>query len=246
MSSSKAANRRESSIVLLDAELNKLLDLWREFGKNIDSRNVDSMNTILVTMRAHHGMMEVMRVRMAREIDEAANPDSERLFEISIATTKCKNALSRIEDCENTWNDVILDVGSREVPIVGEGSGDESDDELSEDEVDATGARAAARGKPVIILYKMEGCGACIDFKPIWDRFVKALRAHEQLGGAVASGIIVREQHPELCRKAGVNAFPTVRMMQMVNDRPVVDEYQGGSSVPSLMNFVQKSLGRSS
>ena len=217
---------------LVEAELSKLHELWREFGKLLDSRDADALKQTTALMRARHGRMELLRNRMLAAIEEAdLGSSSQHLYAISVATSHCRHALTRVEDCENTLNELVLDIGSRDVPIVGSDSDDDEPKTSISDDTDAT-----------MVLYKMEGCPACINFQPIWKQFVKTIAQDATEYGNVRTVSVTSQVNPELCAKAGVNSFPTVRLLQMVDGKPVVDEYLGGNTVAELLAFVADKL----
>lgn len=214
-------------------EFNEFVKIWKAFGKLVDARDVDAMNRTLVDMRIQHARMEVQRYDLMYILSsQGTTANAKHLYDLSTLTTMCASVMARITDCENTWSEVIADVGGRDVPYVG---GADDDDDGTSTNGDTGALPSSDDAVPKIVLYSMEGCPACINFRPVWNKFIAKLDAR-----GLEHHEVVYQINPELCTQANVTAFPTILLMRIIDDKPTVVEYDGGPSVNGLLTFIDK------
>lgn len=199
--------------------------LYREFQDLVRDRLIDKMPTTLASMRVEHARMLVMQFELLRRLADTTKPDIKELVQLSIAATMCTAILSTIDSCETTMNQAVGDVGSRDVPVIEDTNSNSDKPKLSK--------KPQSEEVPLLLLYRMEGCGACNRFLPAWKSFT------EQFNGKnLRTEDIEYYAKKAMCQEANVNEFPTVRLFYIKNGDHKVDTYQGPPSVDGLVKFV--------
>jgi hypothetical protein len=87
----------------------------------------------------------------------------------------------------------------------------------------------------VLVFHKMENCGHCITFTPIWKKF--ASKCNELFPGKKTVKCVMVDPSNEL--SADVEGFPTIRYYKSVND--YVD-FENERTVKGLTKFVKDNM----
>lgn len=93
---------------------------------------------------------------------------------------------------------------------------------------------AVTKDKPLIILYYMNGCGHCDNFKPVWKECCNQLKTTDGImpGEIEYSNINILPKNLQ-----NVMGFPTV---QVIEKRKIVAEYEGNRTKDDVLNFAKK------
>ena len=86
---------------------------------------------------------------------------------------------------------------------------------------------------PTLVLFYMDGCGHCTDFKPVWEQLVPEL----ERGGVKCLGINYKD-HMEMVRQEGVAGFPTIKFYPHGFPGKSVD-YSGARTREGILDFLQ-------
>ena len=86
---------------------------------------------------------------------------------------------------------------------------------------------------PTLVLFYMDGCGHCTDFKPVWEQLVPEL----ERGGVKCLGLNYKD-HAEMIRQEGVAGFPTIKFYPHGFPGKSVD-YSGARTREGILDFLQ-------
>lgn len=95
----------------------------------------------------------------------------------------------------------------------------------------------------VFVFHKMDGCGHCVHFAPVWQKVAEAVMSGKvsRADGKPIVMVIVDTEHP---LSAGVTGYPTIRKYMSASPKDKV-EFEGRVSDPSqceqnLLKFVSE------
>jgi thiol-disulfide isomerase/thioredoxin len=86
---------------------------------------------------------------------------------------------------------------------------------------------------PTLVLFYMDGCGHCTDFKPVWEQLVPEL----ERGGVKCLGINYKD-HMEMVRQEGIAGFPTIKFYPQGFPGKGID-YSGARTREGILDFLQ-------
>ena len=84
-------------------------------------------------------------------------------------------------------------------------------------------------------LYYADWCPHCINFKPIWHKFKKAV------DGKIKCREYEESENKELIQQKKINGFPTIRII--IDGE--IEEYTGGRDYDTFYNYVSGKLNGS-
>jgi hypothetical protein len=82
--------------------------------------------------------------------------------------------------------------------------------------------------RPRVVLYKANGCPACVDFLPTWNKL-------KTIQSITAKVDLVEYEAAKMPKDASVSSFPTVRLYKAVGN-PI--EYDGDRTLVDLVSFI--------
>ena len=88
------------------------------------------------------------------------------------------------------------------------------------------------------ILYYVDWCPHCRDFKPIWEKLTNLVNNNPSLNVTLVK--INCQEQPELCQRDGVSGYPTLKLKKGNGD--VIEYNSGDRSMGSLIQFLKNNL----
>lgn len=86
---------------------------------------------------------------------------------------------------------------------------------------------------PTIVLFYADWCGHCKSFKPVWEAF-EGFTDKSKLN-------VVKTNDTDICKKYGVNGYPTIRVYKNIKNKNEYAEYNE-RTIESLADFVNSLL----
>jgi thiol-disulfide isomerase/thioredoxin len=86
---------------------------------------------------------------------------------------------------------------------------------------------------PTLVLFYMEGCGPCNNFRPIWEQMIPEL----ERGGVKCIGLNYKD-HVEMMQQEGISGFPTVKFYPQGFPGKGID-YSGPRTKEGIVDFLQ-------
>lgn len=210
------------------SSLENLSQLYRKCGKLIENRDADKMSVSIAAMRVEHAKMLISHYDYTRNLADSVDQKVQDLVNLSNAATICSSALVMISSVEDAMHQMIGDIAERDIPFTGDSEQEKDENiesgKLSDDDI------------PLILLYHWEDCGACKQFMPQWDKF----QAMQKNNPKLRVKKVEYTANKELCNRAGVTSFPTVKLFHVKNGKRVIEEMTNGRSVEALQAFVNK------
>lgn len=90
-----------------------------------------------------------------------------------------------------------------------------------------------------LMLFEMDGCPHCINFKPEWQRCVAHLRTDKTYGGKVCM-VIVTAEDVDKCKSYGIDGFPTVILEEVKTGKRV--DFNGPRTLTGLQRFLSENV----
>jgi hypothetical protein len=204
----------------ISSTLDKIYKKHREFETIVNNRQLDKMETALASMRVEHARMLLMQFEYQRRLVDSTKQSPKELFDLSRVATMCSAILSTIARCEDTMHQAVGDVGSREIPVIEEYV-HENLAKVSDNE-NHKSSKSSGDEVPLLLLYRMEGCGACKNFMPAWKAFTEQFNSKTKL----RTEEIEYYAKKKLCHEASVGEFPTVKLFYVKDGEREVDTCQ--------------------
>ena len=91
--------------------------------------------------------------------------------------------------------------------------------------------------KPTIYFFKLEGCGPCINFQPVWDELINTdLKDHVNFELHETKHNVVNKDLDNMKNKYNVQSFPSI----VSKDNK--EHYKGDRTIEALTNWIKKLL----
>ena len=100
-------------------------------------------------------------------------------------------------------------------------------------------ANASCSGRYKLMLFEMDGCPHCVNFKPEWKRTVMELEKDSQMSSKVCMTIVTAEE-ADKCKEYKVDGFPTVVFEDTKTKKRI--DYKGPRTMTGLMDFMSSNV----
>lgn len=86
---------------------------------------------------------------------------------------------------------------------------------------------------PTLVLFYMEGCGPCNNFRPLWNQMIPEI----ERGGVKCIGLNYKD-HTEMMQQEGIAGFPTIKFYPQGFPGKGID-YSGPRTKEGIIDFLQ-------
>ena len=209
-------NLQDNNIKHLDF-LSKFNDLKEQFNKN--KNNNKKLADIIKNMRIIHG--DVIQLYQDTLNTKSSTKNQQLLLNLSTLYTSINNIDDVIKNAERMLS---KDNKSEQPTISNEENNNINKDIIKILKIDINPEL------PTIVLFYMDWCGHCRNFKPIWNEFDK-LTNKKYIN-------VVKTNNDKLVQKNNINGFPSVKFY---TGSQIID-FNGERSVHGLADFINSIL----
>jgi len=188
---------------------NKYFEQLYNAVNSLESQEFKLMIECLKKIRKYHGKTLVDQYNLCKELSNS--PSDEKYYNLSMHDDIIDICKKMIHACEKKLEETIIRYSDVTKKV-------QSGGEVF---------------KPHLINFYASWCGACNQFKPVWNELEKHYKNNDMVVSAIECG-----DNQEIMGKYGIKHFPTVRLYMASGGNKNIYEYTEKRELDSMINWI--------